>query len=116
MDTIYQINQLVSKTGETLYNVPAEPYILYEMGFGEDEAAQLCHDAIHVAKWEQVRVKRDTLITRSDWTQMPDVSLTDEQKQAFVAYRQTLRDIPQNYTDPDDVIWPELPVTESSLA
>nr|WP_232613937.1 tail fiber assembly protein [Photobacterium carnosum] len=59
--------------------------------------------------WEPVRLKRDRLIRDTDWTQMPDAPLTVEQKAEFLAYRQTLRDIPQTYDNPDDIVWPTKP-------
>jgi len=59
--------------------------------------------------WAQVRAERDRLLAASDWTQMPDAPLTAEVKQAWADYRQTLRDIPQDFADPDDVVWPEQP-------
>ncbi|HIF6022973.1 TPA: tail fiber assembly protein [Vibrio parahaemolyticus] len=61
------------------------------------------------AKWEHVRVKRDQLMRDTDWTQVPDSQLTEDKKTEFAAYRQALRDIPQTYSDPDAVIWPEKP-------
>lgn len=60
-------------------------------------------------KWAEIRKYRDYLITQTDFTQMPDAPLTDEKKVEFVAYRQALRDIPQNVGDPDDVVWPQKP-------
>lgn len=53
--------------------------------------------------------QRDMLLAACDWTQLPDVPLTDEQKIAWQAYRQALRDLPQTYSDPDAVAWPEPP-------
>lgn len=60
-------------------------------------------------RWEEVRTDRDRRISATDWTQMPDAPLTAEQKAAFADYRQTLRDIPQTYSDPDLVEWPAVP-------
>jgi len=57
--------------------------------------------------WEQIRVKRNQLITETDWIAFPDV--THPNKQAWIDYRQALRDIPQNFTNPQDVIWPIKP-------
>lgn len=53
--------------------------------------------------------KRNQLLTESDWTQLPDVSLTAEQKQAWIEYRQALRDFPA-VCDPTNPVWPEKPV------
>ena len=60
-------------------------------------------------KWKAVRAERDRLLAASDFTQMPDAPLSDADKQAWADYRQTLRDIPQDFASPDDVVWPEQP-------
>jgi len=59
--------------------------------------------------WDRVRAERDRLLTASDWTQMPDVELGAAESQAWWDYRQTLRDVPQDFDTPDDVVWPETP-------
>ena len=64
------------------------------------------HDA---AAWDAVRTDRDARLTACDWTQMPDSPLDADSKQAWADYRQTLRDIPQDFASPDDVVWPEQP-------
>lgn len=46
----------------------------------------------------------------TDWTQLPDVPLTASEKEAWAVYRQQLRDIPNIYTNPDDIIWPVPPM------
>lgn len=70
---------------------------------------QISSDAAKAMKWNEVRIKRDRLIAATDWTQTLDCPLSDEKKAEFVAYRQTLRDIPQNVGNPDDVVWPTKP-------
>ena len=59
--------------------------------------------------WDRVRVERDRLLAACDWTQVADAPLTAADKQAWADYRQTLRDIPQDFATPDDVVWPEQP-------
>ena len=56
--------------------------------------------------WSQVRLKRNRLLDDSDWTQLADSSAN---KTAWANYRQELRDIPQNFPKPDDVVWPTKP-------
>lgn len=56
-----------------------------------------------------VTAKRDKLLLDSDWTQLPDVPLTEEQKAAWASYRQELRDIPQQSGYPFNVIYPTQP-------
>lgn len=66
-------------------------------------------DAVATIKWNEVTTRRNNLLLTVDWTQANDSPLTDEQKSAFAAYRQALRDIPQTYDDPDAVEWPQKP-------
>lgn len=56
-----------------------------------------------------VRARRDALLAATDWTQMPDAPLTEAQKLAWTAYRQTLRDVPQQAIFPQAVVWPVKP-------
>lgn len=55
-----------------------------------------------------VRIQRDVLLGGSDWTQQADAPLTAEQKTAWQAYRQALRDLPKQSNWPN-VNWPEKP-------
>lgn len=60
-------------------------------------------------KWSEIRSERNLLLTESDWTQGNDSPLSAEVKAAWAKYRQALRDIPQQYADPDLIIRPEPP-------
>lgn len=62
--------------------------------------------------WNLIRKKRNDLLLRSDWTQLIDTGLTQEQVQTWQDYRQQLRDITENFqdaTDKKDIVWPEPP-------
>ncbi len=59
-------------------------------------------------RWAAIRIVRDRLLAECDWTQIPDVPLTEDERSAWQAYRHALRDIPQDYSTPDDVEWPEV--------
>ena len=52
-----------------------------------------------------LRVKRDALIAETDWWASSDRTMTAEQ----TAYRQALRDLPANTTDPSNPVWPTKP-------
>ena len=54
------------------------------------------------------RARRDKLLADTDWTQTLDAPVSAESKAALRAYRQELRDLPQNEDWPE-CIWPELP-------
>ncbi|HFQ4969126.1 TPA: tail fiber assembly protein [Vibrio vulnificus] len=67
-------------------------------------------DGLHPGlKWIEIRKYRDHLIAETDYTQMPDAPLDDAKKAEFTSYRQALRDIPQDFGDPDAIVWPEKP-------
>ena len=59
-----------------------------------------------------VRRLRNARLAGTDWTQIPDNSLTEEQRAEARTYRQTLRDFMPTIGNPttiDVVEWPELP-------
>lgn len=58
---------------------------------------------------EQIRSKRDSLISDTDYLLMDDYPISSEDLEAVKAYRQALRDVPQQEGFPFDVVWPELP-------
>ena len=58
--------------------------------------------------WDQVRMKRNALIAQSDWVMFEDAS-PKPSKEAWLTYRQVLRDIPQTFSKPEEVVWPEKP-------
>lgn len=56
-----------------------------------------------------LRTKRNILLTESDWTQSPDSPLSDSKKAQWALYRQTLRDLPSNTSDPSNPNFPDKP-------
>jgi hypothetical protein len=58
--------------------------------------------------WEQIRAKRDGLLKDSDWAVAGDAN-PKPSKEAWLAYRQTLRDIPSTFKTPEEVVWPKVP-------
>lgn len=59
--------------------------------------------------WIILRNQRDALLMMSDRRMLWDSPLTDEQKQQWAVYRQALRDLPANTTDPLEPTWPTPP-------
>lgn len=57
---------------------------------------------------EEVRQQRNTLLSETDWTQLNDAPLTDEEKEKYRTYRQALRDIPQQESFPENITWPTI--------
>lgn len=56
-----------------------------------------------------VRQSRDQSLKECDWTQLADAPFSQESKIAWTAYRQALRDIPQQEGFPWTVVWPTPP-------
>jgi hypothetical protein len=59
-----------------------------------------------IVTWEIIRLKRNKLLDESDYTQVADFG---GDKQAWTNYRQLLRDLPQTYKTPEEVVWPVKP-------
>jgi len=58
--------------------------------------------------WAELRNTRNIELTLSDWTQMPDIPLSDAKKQEWATYRQQLRDMTST-SDPRNPVWPTKP-------
>ena len=66
-------------------------------------------EEIEAEKEQQARSKRDYLLTQTDYLLAADYPIDAESLEAVKAYRQALRDIPQQEGFPDDVQWPTMP-------
>lgn len=60
-----------------------------------------------VRAWELLREERNTKLSETDWTQMSDAP--SDGKAAWASYRQDLRDLPANTSDPTSPTWPTPP-------
>lgn len=58
-------------------------------------------------KAAQIRMQRNDLLAKTDWTQGEDV--TQEIKQNYAVYRQELRDVTKQEGFPESVSWPTPP-------
>ena len=54
---------------------------------------------------KRLRINRNELLEETDWMANSDVTMSDEWR----AYRQVLRDLPANTTDPANPVWPTKP-------
>tara|TARA_Y100000817_G_C16744152_1_gene493884 strand:+ start:267 stop:620 length:354 start_codon:yes stop_codon:yes gene_type:complete len=55
--------------------------------------------------WHSLRVERNRRLEETDWWASNDLTMTDEQ----TAYRQALRDLPANTSDPANPTYPVKP-------
>ncbi|WP_417448428.1 phage tail assembly chaperone [Idiomarina abyssalis] len=65
-------------------------------------------DLVAVSRWTEIRAIRDAKLKAADklLETAIDKGLGET---AFRQYRQALRDIPQTYSNPEDVVWPQKP-------
>ena len=74
-----------------------------------DEIAEreaYARDVLPLEQMAALRRQRDQLLAETDWWVFPDSpDATAEQ----LAYRQALRDLPANTTDPANPVWPTKP-------
>lgn len=69
-------------------------------------------ELIDAHPWKELREERNKRIAETDYLAMPDYSHpTEEAKQAWLDYRQALRDLPANTEDPAAPVWPEAPLS-----
>lgn len=62
-------------------------------------------DALPGVLLENLRQRRNQLLTETDYLALADSTLTDEMRD----YRQALRDLPANTVDPANPVWPVKP-------
>lgn len=66
-------------------------------------------EEIRKQKEQEVRSKRDYLISQTDFLVSGDYPISDADLAKVKAYRQALRDVPSQEGFPDNVVWPEMP-------
>ena len=62
-------------------------------------------EEIKNANLKILREKRNLLLSETDWLALSDVTMSD----AWKTYRQALRDLPANTSDPSNPVWPTKP-------
>ena len=80
---------------------------IVEQEFTSEELAEFAEwdkDSVN-RQWFDLRFKRNRLLTETDWMANSDVTMSDEWK----TYRQALRDLPANTSDPANPTWPTKP-------
>ena len=57
---------------------------------------------------------RNNMLKASDYAVMPDYPCGETERAGWLAYRQALRDIPEQQGYPDAIVWPEPPKRETA--
>lgn len=114
-----------SKTsGEVLYSVMGDDKFLIteetdEVGFVDGSYSSVTYKVVEGSvahksaeeieaqdvqqAWVQLKSERSRRLFATDWTQVSDAPVDH---QAWAVYRQELRDLPENTTDPRNPVWP----------
>ena len=69
-------------------------------------------DELNKTALNELRQERSSMLLGTDFTQLNDASLTDQEKNEWAIYRQALRDLPQNnpnIKDISEVVFPDPP-------
>lgn len=64
---------------------------------------------IESQNWVSIREERDDLLQESDIKVLREIEDIEEISQELKTYRTTLRNIPQSYSNSEDVVWPDKP-------
>tara|TARA_R110001599_G_scaffold168099_1_gene357918 strand:- start:1894 stop:2262 length:369 start_codon:yes stop_codon:yes gene_type:complete len=81
----------------------------YEKPPKEEFEAKL-QELIDAQPWKEIREERDTALIKTDKYTVPDwPHSTPEVRQAWLDYRQALRDLPSVTEDPANPVWPVAP-------
>lgn len=99
--------------------VAREPYTAYETHWAKD--GLVCREQVVTAVVDEaardtalaahIRAERDRRLAECDWTQLADAPLSEDERDAWCAYRQELRDVPQQAGFPGVAEWPQEPDT-----
>lgn len=79
-----------------------------QVPFTAEEIAEqeaFASDVLPTMQMEALRSRRNRLLAETDYLALVDSTLTDEMRD----YRQALRDLPANTTDPANPTWPTKP-------
>jgi hypothetical protein len=110
MKTYYDLNENAIVTNDSYIpkerGNPGYEQFLKELENGEAELAPYVEPPLKT--WELVRLQRDNLLVQSDWIGVSDAQ-PKPNKEAWLNYRQALRDITVTYSSPEAVVWPTKP-------
>ena len=114
MDIAICLKRLGVKPEELVLSQSTPPHTIVEWIGGDPQpteaelqAAWDAYQAEGGTEMVELREKRDRLLADTDWWAVSDRTMTDEER----AYRQALRDLPSNTTDPANPVWPEKPAS-----
>ena len=112
-----EIKAIKEKDGVKVFSINEEQYTDLQDGCDASESSGVV-TIIKSAEWlenknneawRKIRKERNQLLKDSDYIMFPDITISAEKKEEWETYRQALRDIPQDYDSPDEVVYPTKP-------
>ena len=92
---------------------PKEGFSFIEGAYSDDKFVVRDKKPIPLEKQEKgideralFKIERNNRLSACDWTQLPDAPVDQA---AWSKYRQALRDLPNNTSDPSNPVWPTPP-------
>ena len=70
-----------------------------------DPTDQQLEDKLSIYSWDNVRIKRNSLLAETDFYALSDVTMSAD----MATYREALRDLPASTAKCEDVVWPTKP-------
>lgn len=101
------LQQLVAAESEFYREVAINDESGNKIATTVEEIPQPTEEEKRKQKEAEVRAKRDYLISQTDFLLQPDYPISATDLEKVKAYRQALRDIPEQEGFPNDVVWPE---------
>ena len=95
------------KTYKKFLSRPSGTFGVYDPKNDEIEILEYKQDADAIAA--EIKVKRDRLLSETDWTQLGDVGFPLKILEDWQDYRQALRDITKQDGFPFEITWPTPP-------
>jgi hypothetical protein len=81
----------------------------------DDNLAEIEIESEPIPAIDSFRSQRAQLFSWTDWTQLADAPLSEDEVRAWAGYRQALRDLPQQSGfDPANPEWPIMPGKEET--
>ena len=90
--------------------IPKDPANSFYQQFLEEQVngkAMLVPFVPPAPTWKDIRYNRNQILKESDWVVLSDTNIPN--KQEWLVYRQTLRDITTLYSETSSIVWPQAP-------
>lgn len=90
------------------YEIPSFDQEYQTRRWDRENLTYVVEDISDEELWSRIRAERNRKLSECDWTMVSDVPV-EVNKKEWEFYRQRLRDIPNQFETPKDVIWPISP-------